>query len=89
MICFPNKMDCLLIRGRRRKKSFIGKLKKDKEPSTSKVVFMPRREYKKYFAKDNAGNYIGTEPQREWTEEELTAEFGQYHKVLGKAHHAS
>jgi hypothetical protein len=42
---------------------------------------MPRREYKRFFAKDKDGNYIGTEPQREWTEEELEEEFGQYHKL--------
>lgn len=58
------------------------KFKKDKVQSTSKVVFMPRREYKKYFAKDKEGQYIGTEPQREWTEEELEDEFGQYQKKL-------
>lgn len=43
---------------------------------------MPRREYKKYFAKDKEGRYIGTEPQRQWTEEELDDEFGQYQKKL-------
>jgi hypothetical protein len=56
--------------------------KKQKEPITSKTVWMPRRDYKKYFARDKDGNYIGTEPQREWTEEELEDEFGQYHKKL-------
>lgn len=44
---------------------------------------MPRGEYKKHFAKDNTGKYIGTEPQRDWTEEELEDEFGQYHKETG------
>jgi hypothetical protein len=56
--------------------------KKQKKPATSKTVWMPRRDYKKYFAKDKDGNYIGTEPRREWTEEELEDEFGQYHKEL-------
>lgn len=60
----------------------MSKLKKDKEPSTTQVVWMPRGEYKKHFAKDNSGRYIGTEPQREWTEEELEDEFGQYQKDL-------
>jgi hypothetical protein len=57
------------------------KFKKAKDPTT-RTVWMPRREYKKYFARDKDGNYIGTEPQREWTEEELQDEFGQYHKEL-------
>lgn len=65
-----------------RKKSFMSKFKKDKEPATTKAVWMPRREYKKFFAKDNEGKYIGTEPQREWTEEELEEEFGQYQKEV-------
>jgi hypothetical protein len=43
---------------------------------------MTRLDYKKYFAKDREGNYIGTEPKREWTEEELDDEFRQYQKVL-------
>lgn len=58
----------------------MSKFKKEKEPSTTKAVWMPRRDYKKYFAKDIKGNYIGTEPQREWTEEDLEDEYGQYQK---------
>ncbi|OBT79963.1 hypothetical protein VF21_01547 [Pseudogymnoascus sp. 05NY08] len=64
------------------KKSFMSKFKKDKDLSNTKAVRMPRREYKKFFAKDKDGNYIGTEPQREWTEEELEDEFGQYQKEV-------
>lgn len=64
------------------KKSFMSKFKKEKGPSTTKAVWMPRREYKKYFAKDGNGKYIGTEPQREWTAEELEDEFGQYQKEV-------
>lgn len=64
------------------KKSFMSKFKKDKEPATTKAVWMPRREFKKFFAKDKDGQYIGTEPQREWTEEELEEEFGQYQKEV-------
>jgi hypothetical protein len=41
---------------------------------------MPRGEYLKYFAKDFDGAYIGTEPQKKWTEEELEDQFGQYRK---------
>ena len=39
--------------------------KKDKTPSTTKTVWMPRRECKKYFAKDRDGKYVGTELQVE------------------------
>jgi hypothetical protein len=67
---------------RYRKISLKNLLKKDKPRSTTKTVWMPRREYKKYFAHDTAGNYIGTEPQRQWTEDELQEKFGQYHKDL-------
>lgn len=49
---------------------------KDNRPM--KVVRMPRREYLKYFAKDDQYNYIGTESQREWTAAELEEKFGQY-----------
>jgi hypothetical protein len=31
-----------------------------------KAVKMPRGEYKKHFVKDAEGNYVGTEPEREW-----------------------
>lgn len=43
---------------------------------------MPRGEYKKHFAKDKNGNYIGTEPQRQWSDEELQEKYGQYHKEM-------
>lgn len=55
---------------------------KDKGPPTTRAVWMPRREYKKYFARDKNGNYVGTEPQRQWTEDELQEQFGQYDKKL-------
>lgn len=41
-------------------------------------MLMPRGEYLKYFAKDTAGNYIGTEPYRAWTAEELEEAYGRY-----------
>ena len=44
----------------------------------TKVVFMPLGDYKKWFAKDDEGVYIGTEPSREWTEDELNERFGAY-----------
>lgn len=40
---------------------------------------MPRRDYKRYFAHDRNGNYVGTEqPEREWDEGDLQREFGMY-----------
>ncbi|KAG9240543.1 hypothetical protein BJ878DRAFT_525578 [Calycina marina] len=44
----------------------------------TKVVFMPRVDFKEWFAKDDNGVYVETEPNREWTEEELDEEFGAY-----------
>lgn len=34
----------------------------------------------KYFARDRYGNYIGTERERRWSEEELDDSFGTYHR---------
>ncbi len=42
---------------------------------------MPRKDYKRYFARDKDGNYAGTEPEREWSEAELQAEFTQYQEM--------
>lgn len=53
----------------------------DKDSRPMKVVRMPRREYLKYFAKDDKCNYIGTEPQKEWTAAELEEKFGQYQNL--------
>jgi hypothetical protein len=50
-----------------------------------KIVLMPQSEYAKYFAKEKAGNYIGTEPQREWTEAELDERYGKYKSSLPNA----
>jgi len=68
---------------KKRRKSFTTIFKGDKKSNEfskglTKVVFMPRREYLKYFAKDDNGGYIGTEPQRQWTEVELDEKFGEY-----------
>ena len=60
----------------------IDKIKGVKKNGIVKVVFMPRRDYLKYFAKDDDGAYIGTEPQKQWTEEELEERFGQHRKDL-------
>lgn len=77
--------------GKGRRKSFVKMFKSDKDKGgdaakkgITKVVFMPRREYIKYFAKDNDGNYCGTEPKRQWTEEELNEKFGEYQQEQGK-----
>ncbi len=67
-----------------KKRSLLGKLtgKKeevvDSEKGVLKVVFMPRREYQKFFARDLNGNYIGSEPFRRWKEEELVQLYGRY-----------
>jgi hypothetical protein len=66
------------------KHGFMGKMKglmssSDKVTEGKlRIVHMPRREYLKYFAKDEKRNYVGTEPERSWTGEELDEMFGQY-----------
>ena len=45
------------------------------------VVKMPRREYQRYFARDQANEYIGTEPKRTWTKKDLDEMFGQYQNL--------
>lgn len=42
---------------------------------------MPRKEYKRYFAHDSRGNYIGTEAERQWDEADIMREFGGYRDV--------
>jgi hypothetical protein len=42
---------------------------------------MPRREYLKHFARDDHGNYIGSELQRSWSKKELDANFGEYQRT--------
>jgi len=53
--------------------------KSEKDPST-KVVYMTRGDYKKYFVKDSEGKYAGTEPEQQWTLEDLEERFGKYQK---------
>lgn len=77
-------------KSRSRKSSLLGKLRpslKGKEDSDDgsgngkgimKVAFMPRREYLKFFARGLEGEYIGSEPYKRWTEQELEVEFGKY-----------
>jgi hypothetical protein len=51
---------------------------------------MPRREYQKFFARDLKGEYIGTEPHRQWKEEELEEMYGKYkpEKIKKKGYRA-
>lgn len=46
-----------------------------------KVVYMPRKDYKQYFARGLRGEYVGSEPYRRWREEELEEAFGRYKPV--------
>ncbi|CAL3966303.1 unnamed protein product [Diplocarpon coronariae] len=68
--------------GKSEKKGLLSKLKGSKEGEAKdkvlKVVYMPRREYQRFFARDEKGNYMGTEEQRRWTEDELELEFAKY-----------
>jgi hypothetical protein len=60
----------------------MDKFRSEKSGKITKVVFMPRAEYLKHFAKDYDGQYIGTEPQKDWTAEELEEKYGKYRKDL-------
>jgi len=64
-----------------RRKSFLGKFKSEKDGSAVKVVYMPRGEYLKYFARDNNANYTGTEPEHDWTEAELDGKYAKYKRI--------
>ncbi|KAF2208439.1 hypothetical protein CERZMDRAFT_87816 [Cercospora zeae-maydis SCOH1-5] len=46
-----------------------------------KAVKMPRGEYKRHFRRDKDGNYAGTEPERDWDEDELMKEYEAYQDV--------
>jgi hypothetical protein len=54
---------------------------KKEEEGKLRVVYMPRREYMKYFAKDDEGVYVGSEAQRVWTDEALDEMFGVYQEA--------
>jgi hypothetical protein len=43
-----------------------------------RVIRIPRSEYVRYFARNDRNEYIGTEPEREWSEGDLEREFGRY-----------
>ena len=71
-----------------RRGSFLKKLKgeprKGETKGLTKVIYMPRRDYLKWFARDLEGKYIGTEPYRKWGEDELETAFKQYKPVMVK-----
>lgn len=78
--------------GKKRRSSFLGKLKgsdkkKDDGKGLTKVVYMPRGDYLKYFARGQKGEYIGTETYKRWTEEELDQTFGKYKPAPPKRGH--
>lgn len=39
---------------------------------------MPRGEYARFFKHDAQGHYVGTEPEREWAEDEIMDKYGAY-----------
>ncbi|KAH7389145.1 hypothetical protein BKA64DRAFT_130836 [Cadophora sp. MPI-SDFR-AT-0126] len=58
--------------------SLINGFKSSSKNSNIKVMRMPRSDYLKYFARDKNNLYVGSEPERMWTVEELDEEFGMY-----------
>ncbi|TKA63882.1 hypothetical protein B0A55_10146 [Friedmanniomyces simplex] len=46
-----------------------------------KVIRMPRGDYRRHFARDAERRYAGTEPEREWSAEDLRRGFGQYQET--------
>ncbi|KAH8808158.1 hypothetical protein F5884DRAFT_357755 [Xylogone sp. PMI_703] len=66
---------------RSRRKSIIGKLKSSNQTKL-KIIILPLSECKKHFARDSEGVYRGTEPEREWTAQELEARYGKYRAFL-------
>jgi hypothetical protein len=73
---------------KKEKMSWVRKLKGEvsegDKKGLTKVVYMPRGEYLKWFARDTEGHYIGKEDYRRWTEEELENEFGRYKPAVVK-----
>jgi hypothetical protein len=69
---------------RTRKSGFLKRIKGDKKndgKGRTKVVFMPRRDYLKWFARDLRGEYTGTAPYKQWTEDELDEMFRPYRPI--------
>ena len=67
-----------------KKSKFLKKLRdiksrdENEDGTMTKVVFMPRREHLRWFARDKDGGYVGTEPWKQWSEEDLEREFGRF-----------
>lgn len=65
-----------------RLKSFAKALKRGTNPSNTsediRVIRMPRSDYIKYFARNEVDEYVGTEPERPWGDEDLEEAFGRY-----------
>ena len=66
------------------KKESEGLNENEERKGVTKIVYMPRRDYLKYFAKDENGAYIGGEPYKKRTEEALEEEFAKYRPQVGK-----
>ncbi|KAH6711817.1 hypothetical protein BKA61DRAFT_578247 [Leptodontidium sp. MPI-SDFR-AT-0119] len=69
------------IRSKKTSRGLVGLLRgthTSKSASDITVIRMPRSEYLRYFARDKNNKYIGTEPERRWTEQDLEEEFGVY-----------
>jgi hypothetical protein len=61
------------------------KLPKGDGSVITKVMFMPEGDRKKWFAKDKEGNYVGSEPHKQWTETELEERWGKYRPEKSKS----
>lgn len=70
---------------RPRPRSFLRRwstrLSSPQDQNTYTALKMPRRDYKKWFVRDREGNYAGSEPEREWTRDDLDEEFGKYQSM--------
>ncbi len=70
---------------RPRKRSFIKRVSTRVSGPTDGCRYtalkMPRKDYKKYFAKDRNGFYAGTEPERDWSDLELQQVFGRFQEM--------
>ena len=53
--------------------------------SNALQVNMARRDYRRHFARDASGKYVGLEKERAWSVEDLSHAFGCYRDVVVKA----
>jgi hypothetical protein len=47
---------------------------------------MPRREYLRHHRHDINGNYAGTEPQQNWSDDMIKSHYGRYQYTSMNAH---